>query len=79
MSLWQKYEDLVLEFMESRVSELLDQGDVTSPKVIANVRETAAWVRHWQGQDFTLAIEGLVEEPCLFFAGGHRIPLSCGN
>jgi hypothetical protein len=43
MSLWQKYEDLVLEFMESRVSELLDQGDVTSPKVIANVRETAAW------------------------------------
>jgi hypothetical protein len=43
MSLWQKYEDLVLEFMESRVSELLDQGDVTSPKVIANVWETAAW------------------------------------
>ena len=43
MSLWQKYEDLVLEFMESRVSELLDQGDVTSPKVIAHVRETAAW------------------------------------
>jgi hypothetical protein len=43
MSLWQKYEDLVLEFMETRVAELLDQGDVTSPKVIANVRETAAW------------------------------------
>jgi hypothetical protein len=43
MSLWSKYEDLVLEFMESRVSELLDQGDVTSPKDIANVRETAAW------------------------------------
>jgi hypothetical protein len=29
--------------METRVSELLDQGDVTSPRVIANVRETAAW------------------------------------
>jgi hypothetical protein len=43
MSLWSKYEDLILEYMESRVSELLDQGDVTSPKVIANVRETAAW------------------------------------
>jgi hypothetical protein len=43
MSLWSKYEDLVLEFMETRVAELLDQGDVTSPKVIANVRETAAW------------------------------------
>jgi hypothetical protein len=43
MSLWQKYEDLVLEFMETRVSELLDQGNVTSPKVIAHVRETAAW------------------------------------
>jgi hypothetical protein len=43
MSLWQKYEDLVLEYMENRVSEMLDQGDVTSPKVIAHVRETAAW------------------------------------
>jgi hypothetical protein len=43
MSCWQRFEDLVLEFMETRVSELLDQGDVTSPRVIANVRETAAW------------------------------------
>jgi hypothetical protein len=43
MSIWSKYEDLVLEFMESRVSELLDQGDVISPNVIAHVRETAAW------------------------------------
>jgi hypothetical protein len=44
MSIWEKYEDLVLEFMERRVAELLTQGDVvTSPKVIANVRETAAW------------------------------------
>jgi hypothetical protein len=32
MSIWQRFEDLVLEYMESRVSELLDQGDVTSPK-----------------------------------------------
>ena len=43
MSLWEKFEDLTLEFLERRVAELLDQGDVTSPKVIANVRETAAW------------------------------------
>jgi hypothetical protein len=43
MSIWQRFEDLVLEYMESRVTELLDQGDVTSPKVIAHVRETAAW------------------------------------
>jgi hypothetical protein len=44
MSLWQKYEDLVLEFLERRVVELLTQGDVApSPKVIAHVRETAAW------------------------------------
>jgi hypothetical protein len=27
------------------------------------------WVRHRQGQDFALAIEGLIEEPCQFFAG----------
>jgi hypothetical protein len=43
MSLWEKFEDLTLEFLERRVAELLDQGDVTSPKVIAHVRETAAW------------------------------------
>jgi hypothetical protein len=43
MAVWSKFEDLILEFMEARVSELLDQGDVTSPKVIAHVRETAAW------------------------------------
>jgi hypothetical protein len=43
MAIWDRFEDLVLEFMERRVSELLEQGDVTSPKVIANVRETAAW------------------------------------
>jgi hypothetical protein len=44
MSLWQKYEDLVLEFMEDRVSELLTQGDVSpTPRLIAHVRETAAW------------------------------------
>jgi len=44
MAIWDRFEDLVLEFMESRVSELLDQGDVApSPKVIAHVRETAAW------------------------------------
>jgi predicted phage gp36 major capsid-like protein len=43
MAIWDRFEDLVLEFMENRVSEMLDQGDVASPKVIAHVRETAAW------------------------------------
>jgi hypothetical protein len=43
MAVWDRFESLVLEYMESRVSEMLDQGDVTSPKVIAHVRETAAW------------------------------------
>jgi hypothetical protein len=43
MSLWARFEDLVLEYMEARVAEMLDRGDVTSPKVIAHVRETAAW------------------------------------
>jgi hypothetical protein len=43
MGFWGRFEDLILDFMEARVSELLDQGDVTSPKAIAHVRETAAW------------------------------------
>jgi hypothetical protein len=44
MALWDRFENLVLEYMEDRVRELLTQGDVTlSPKVIAHVRETAAW------------------------------------
>ena len=43
MAIWDHFEFLILEYMETRVSELLDQGDVTSPKVIANVREMAAW------------------------------------
>jgi hypothetical protein len=43
MSIWARFEDLVLEYMEARVTEMLDQGDVTSPKVIARVREDAAW------------------------------------
>jgi hypothetical protein len=34
------------------------------------------WPRH--GQDFPLEIEGLVEEPCLFFAGRHGVPC-CGG
>ena len=41
--MWSRFEDLILEYMENRVSEILDQGDVISPKVIAHVRETAAW------------------------------------
>ena len=44
MSIWEHFESLVLEFMEDRVSELLTQGDVSpTPRLIAHVRETAAW------------------------------------
>jgi hypothetical protein len=44
MSIWEHFESLVLEFMEDRVSELLTQGDVLpTPRLIAHVRETAAW------------------------------------
>jgi hypothetical protein len=43
MGVWDRFEALVLERMEARVSELLEQGGVTSPKAIAHVRETAAW------------------------------------
>jgi hypothetical protein len=32
MSCWSKFEDLVLEFMEARVAELLDQGGVIHRK-----------------------------------------------
>jgi hypothetical protein len=53
MSIWSKYEDLVLEFMERRVAEMLAQGDVTSPKVIAHVRETAAWAAERAVMRFT--------------------------
>jgi hypothetical protein len=41
--MWKRFEDLILEYMEHRVAELLDQGAIVSPKVIAHVRETAAW------------------------------------
>jgi hypothetical protein len=43
MGFWGRFEDLLLDFMEARVAELLEQGGVTSPKAIAHVRETAAW------------------------------------
>jgi hypothetical protein len=52
MSLWARFEDLVLEYMEARVAEMLDQGDVTSPKVIARVREDAAWSASRAGARF---------------------------
>jgi hypothetical protein len=43
-TIWEHFESLVLQFLEDRTSELLTQGDVApSPKVIAHVRETAAW------------------------------------
>jgi hypothetical protein len=44
MTIWEHFEDLVLEYMEARVSELLTQGDVSpTPRLIARVREDAAW------------------------------------
>jgi hypothetical protein len=44
MSLWTRFEDLVLEYMEARVAEMLEQGDVNpTPRLIANVREAAAF------------------------------------
>jgi hypothetical protein len=43
-TIWEHFESLILAYMESRVAEILTQGDVApSPKVIAHVRETAAW------------------------------------
>jgi hypothetical protein len=43
-TIWEHFEDLTLQFLEDRTSELLTQGDVTpSPKVVAHIRETAAW------------------------------------
>jgi hypothetical protein len=43
-TIWEHFESLILEYMENRVSELLTQGDVApSPRVVAHVRETAAW------------------------------------
>jgi hypothetical protein len=44
MAIWNRFEDLILAYMESRLAELLNEGDfVASPKVVAHVRETAAW------------------------------------
>jgi hypothetical protein len=44
MSIWSKYEDSVLGFMEARVAELLEQGDVApDPRLIARIRTDAAW------------------------------------
>jgi hypothetical protein len=43
-SIWQKFESLVLQFLEDRTCEILTQGDVApDPKLIARVREDAAW------------------------------------
>jgi hypothetical protein len=44
MSLWARFEDLVLEYMEARMTEMLEQGDVNpTPGLIANVRDAAAF------------------------------------
>jgi hypothetical protein len=44
MTIWQKFEDLTLQFLEDRTLELLSQGDVApDPKLIARIREDAAW------------------------------------
>jgi hypothetical protein len=43
-SIWQKFEDLTLQFLEARVSELLTQGDVApDPRLIARIRADAAY------------------------------------
>jgi hypothetical protein len=44
MAIWDHFESLVLEFMEARVAELLNQGDVVAaPKLVARVRDDAVW------------------------------------
>jgi hypothetical protein len=44
MAIWDRFESLILEFLERRVTELLTQGDVApSPNLIATVREDAVW------------------------------------
>jgi hypothetical protein len=44
MTIWQKFEDLTLRFLEDRTLELLTQGDVApNPKLIARVPADAAW------------------------------------
>jgi hypothetical protein len=43
-TVWEHFESLVLQFLEDRTCELLTQGDVASdPKLIARIRESAAW------------------------------------
>jgi hypothetical protein len=43
-TIWERFESLVLQFLEDRTSELLTQGDVApDPKLVARVREDAAW------------------------------------
>jgi hypothetical protein len=44
MAIWDHFESLVLEFMEARVAELLNQGDVVAtPELVARVRGDAVW------------------------------------
>ena len=44
MAIWDRFESLILEFMEARVAELLSQGDVVAtPELVARVRGDAVW------------------------------------
>ena len=44
MAIWDRFESLILEFMEARVAELLSQGDVVAtPALVARVRGDAVW------------------------------------
>ena len=44
MTIWDRFESLILEFMEARVAELLSQGDVVAtPELVARVRGDAVW------------------------------------
>jgi hypothetical protein len=43
-TIWEHFENLTLQFLEDRTSELLSQGDVKpSRQLTARVREDAAW------------------------------------
>jgi len=44
MAIWDRFESLILEFMEARIAELLSQGDVVAtPELVARVRGDAVW------------------------------------
>jgi hypothetical protein len=72
-----------LELACARADGLLDcrigGGEDQRPRAV-RLGAIVAWVRQGHGQDVPLCVEGLVEEPCLIFTGGHGLPvLSVGE